>query len=87
MRNANLRVRCISEEALESLIELLKEESNGIFIESWETQEGPRTEHPAEVIFGTDDDPRTGLGARTGDNRIDTARTRSRARASIRDPR
>lgn len=84
MRNANLRIRCISDEALESLLELLKEESNGIFIESWETQEAPRTGHPAEVTYGADDAPRSGLGARTGRNRIDTPGARSRARARVR---
>lgn len=83
MQNANLRIRCISDEALESLLELLEEESNGIFIETWETKEAPRTGTKATVTRGTNDDPRSGLGARTGRNRRDTADPRSRTRAGV----
>lgn len=84
MRNANLRIRCISDDALETILELLKEESNGIFIESWETQEAPRSGDPAEVTYGANDAPRSGLGSHTGHNRIDTPRARSRSRAGVR---
>lgn len=84
MRNANLRIRCISDEALEAILEMLKEESNGIFIESWETKEAPRTGTPAEVVYGASDAPRSGLGARTGRNSRDTPGTRSRSRAGVR---
>lgn len=80
MRNCNLRIRCISDEALETLLELLKEESNAIFVESWETKEAPRTGNPATVTYGSDDDSRGGLGSSTGYNRRNPPRARSRAR-------
>ena len=79
MRNANLRIRCISDEALASLIDLLKEESNGVFIESWPTNESPRTEGREAIIYGPNDDPRRGLGAKTG-NRGNRAPARKRSR-------
>lgn len=52
MVNASLRLRCISDSALEAIIELLREESNAIFIETFPTQEDPRTGVRAPVIYG-----------------------------------
>lgn len=83
MRNAKLNIRCISDETLDTIIELLKEESNGIFIESWNTQEAPRTGGEAIVIYGADHDPGSGLGPRTRRNGGYTFDPRSRSRTGI----
>lgn len=50
MINATLRVRCISPAALEAITDLLREESNAIFIETFHTQEAPRTGTRAPII-------------------------------------
>jgi hypothetical protein len=50
MINAKLIIRCISPEALESIVELLKDEANAIWVESWETKENPRTGTPAVIV-------------------------------------
>lgn len=66
MINATLRVRCISPGALEAIMELLREESNAIYIETFQTEEAPRTGTKAPVIDGADRHSRAGSRANAG---------------------
>lgn len=72
MINATLRVRCISASAMQAIVELLREESNAVFIETFHTQEAPRTGGRASLTVNRAD--RT-PGDRLGSN----ARSRRKA--------
>lgn len=43
MKSATIKVRCISDKALEAILEMLAEESNAVTVESWNTNEGPNS--------------------------------------------
>lgn len=73
MLNAELRIRCISKEALQAIVDILREESNAIFIDCWTTKEDPRTGVKASV---TQRPTGTGLGTATSDRRNRTAAAR-----------
>ena len=41
--NATVRIRSISQATLDTILEMLREESNAVYIETFPTQEEPRT--------------------------------------------
>lgn len=66
MINVTMRVRCISVEAMQAILGLLREESNAIWIETFKTTELPNPDVRATLTYANKVAHGSGLRTNTG---------------------